>query len=175
MIQDKNQDHELTFDELLAGLSRLGYTGDHIEILFGNIDTNGNALIECEEWVRYRVSKSKELQQGLGRGRKQRSGNLNALQKEESAGADHNGNSLNHSRHSIEHPVHESKDGTETHWMRSQCGQAVDSDVWGECFLLLLMADYAHCAQVLRCSLFLLWSCCILGRAHEMSFREARS
>jgi len=163
VIQDKNQDHKVTFDELLAGLSRLGYTEDHIEILFGNIDTNGNALIECEEWVRYRVSKSKELQQGLGRGRKQRNGNPNALQKEESAGADSNGNSVNHLRHLIISPVHDSEDGKETHWMRSQSGaaEAVDTIVWDECFALLLMADYAQCAQVLRFPLFLLWSCCI--------------
>lgn len=66
---DINGDSRLSFAELLAGLSRIGYTEESIQKLFNDVDINGDAMITCSEWVQYKVEKAASLARGLGRGK----------------------------------------------------------------------------------------------------------
>ena len=52
---DRNNDGFISLHELMAGLSKLGYTDEDIRVLFDRVDTNSNAKIEVEEWIRYKV------------------------------------------------------------------------------------------------------------------------
>lgn len=53
---DVNHDGVISIGELLAGLTKQGYTDEEIHVLFGRIDTNLNAKLEIDEWIRYKVA-----------------------------------------------------------------------------------------------------------------------
>ncbi len=66
---DTNGDSCLSFAELLAGMSRIGYTEASIQKLFNDVDIDGDAVITCSEWVQYKAEKAASLARELGRGK----------------------------------------------------------------------------------------------------------
>ena len=151
---DTNHDGAITLNELMMGLSKLGYTPDEIRILFEDVDTNQNSKIEIDEWTRYKVAvecmhayslarsplkqfihiqahKAGMLHQGLGKGRKPRPVSTVCI----------SGRDSNQTSKGVEISAQAEEDLAES------------EDAWGEVFALLLIADYSTCLQVLWFSL----------------------
>jgi hypothetical protein len=111
---------------------RIGYTEEEITQLFENIDFNGDAVIQCDEWVAYKAERAAKLSDGLGRGKTSRR------------------------RGSGQVPLHAMpapRSGSGENSVTAGARGPESNGLWDEVFATLLLADYVQCLHIFRCPL----------------------